>query len=140
VTDVALPPDDPTIEDQWTLYRRVVPFWIVPDNAGGTKLSKQAFQDMTDAEGHSAVSVHINEVLAEFGLGALDLVSDFPGYGVAAVQASEVRECDLGVTRAPTDSDGDRGRAHAHINGPKPKSTQRRLADKARIVIAPATT
>jgi hypothetical protein len=137
MTEAPGPPDDATILGTSTLLRRITPDWIVPDNAGGTKLSRQAFQDQTADNGIRAMSVFIQERLNELEIPLLELVADHARYGVVGFLAEVARGCNLGVTWAPTPADGPRGAAHAHVICRKTGSVQARLVAASVRLIEP---
>lgn len=137
MTDEPVPPDDATILDTSTLLRRIGPDWIVPDNAGGTKLSRQAFQDQTADDGTRAMSVYIQERLSELEIPVQELVADHPRYGVVGFLAEVARGCNLGVTWAPNPADAPRGAAHAHVICNKTGSVRAKLVAASVRLIEP---
>jgi len=110
------PPDDPSILDEWTLLRRISYRWVVGD-AVGRRVSSQAFQEIEDENGVVAMSVHVEERLAQDGLAADAVVEGLDGYGFVAFRVSLARGLGLKVVWAPLTNDGLRGNAHAHVFG-----------------------
>lgn len=130
-------PDDPGITDAVQLLRRIHPDWIVPDQQGGRKLSRQAYQDQRAEGGTAAMSVFVESRLLELGLSAVDVLDGHTGYGLAAFPASAARSCGLTVVWAPSPADGRRGLAHAHVLGDKTGSRQKALVSASTVRILP---
>ena len=141
MADQGLPPDDETIYDDDVLLRRVHPQKVVPDGAGGFRLSGSIFEDLTDPEtGTKAMSVLVEWLLEELGGAGADLVRDqYAGWGLVAVRAREIRECGLTVCWAPSEHEGRYADAHAHVFGKKRGSTQHRLRDTCEQRMLPST-
>lgn len=133
-------PDDPGISAAAQLLRRIHPTWIVPDQQGGRKLSRQAYQDQKSEHGTAAMSVFVEQRLEELGLSAADILSDHDGYGLAAFPASAVRSCGLTVVSAPNEADGLRGLAHALVLGEKTGSRRKALVSASTIRVWPGET
>lgn len=125
------PSDDPAIADNWQLLRRI-PKWIVDDKAGGSKLSRQAFEDL-----EGSVSVYVEERLGELQLTDNDVLDGHPGYGLLSVEARTVRDCQLGIVWDPEEGDGLRGQAHAGVMGNKTPSRRRQLVDGSEVRVWP---
>jgi hypothetical protein len=119
-------PDDENIPGDWHALRRVRPEF---GEGQGTawRPTSQAFQELTMA-GITAMSVHVDERLQEGGLSATDLLDGFPTYGLAAIRIDDLRQLGLGITWWADESDGARGKAHAHVHGMSSKSLRRKVA------------
>lgn len=126
--------DDSTIENDWRLFRRISPQWVVPDGAGGSRLSSQAFQN--HPTNPLAFSVHIERVLQQLGLPNESIIAGHSGYSVAAITAGLVRQHKQVIQRAAETADP----AHAHVLGDKPGSVKKAFAKAAVWVIPPPAT
>ena len=115
------PSDDPTIQDSWDLWRRIFPGWWIPDQnqQGRFRLSTQAFEDSRDG---TPMSVSI----AAESRGQASMLASFT--------AAHARNCEQILQRAPTEDDP----AHAHVTGPKTRSTKKRLLAGTTIVVEPS--
>lgn len=123
-------PDDPSISDDESLWRRINPAWIVIDqNLGCRRPTSQAFQNR-DGE---KLSVLLAQGVLSSGRRAEDVVSGLPGYGLAGFTVRCARGLGQAVVRAPEPDEP----AHCHIVGDKPKRVQRALAKEARWVLPP---
>lgn len=122
-----------TIHDQWTLVRRIHPKWIVDDNAGGRKLSRQAFEDLG-----GSVSVYVHERIIELGLDDDVVLVGHPGYGLLSLVVGDARACELGVAWDRVPEDLPRGDAHAGIMGNKTPKRRRKLVDCSEVRVWPA--
>ena len=100
--------------------------WIVDDGSGGLRPASGGFQDVTDAEGVKGMSVFMEDVLTELGLDHTAVQVEFNEHALVVITAGLVRECGLGVVRAPRP--GPAGPAHAHVIGKKTPGKQNRLA------------
>ncbi|MPZ24159.1 MAG: hypothetical protein GEU28_11610 [Dehalococcoidia bacterium] len=119
--------DDETIVDEAQLWRRVHPMWVIPDgNQGRMRLTRQAFQNR---KGTESISV----LLAELTGKPTQVLSEFPGYGLASLTAGFARAASQIVVRDPTPDEA----AHALVVGRKTDATQRQLAKSAILVVAP---
>ena len=91
--------DDPTIEDDAELWRRIPPQFIVEDqNQGGKRISSQAFQNQDKI----AMSVAIADLVRESDRDATSILEEFENYGLASVIAGLARSLKQGVRRDPT--------------------------------------
>ena len=117
--------DDRTILDDWRLLRRINRAWIVPDGQGGTRVTSQAFQNLS--RDPPALSVHLENVLQERGLQIVSVLDGMPTHSLVAIYAGVVRAHSQVVQRAPEDAEP----AHAHVVGDKSKSAKSRLAEAA---------
>jgi len=125
------PADDNTIENDWRLFRRISPQWLVPDGAGGRRVSTQAFQN--HPTNPQAFSVHIERVLQQLGLPNESIIAGHSGYSVVAITAGLVRQHKQLIQRAPETLDP----AHAHVLGKKPGSVKKAFSEAAVWVIPP---
>lgn len=123
--------DDQTIGNDWRLFRRVSPEWLVPDGAGGRRLSSAAFQN--HPTNPLALSVHIERVLQDLGMPYDSLVAGHSGYSVVAITAGLVRQHNQTVQRVADVADP----AHAHVVGSKPGSVKKAFAKAAVWIIPP---
>ena len=144
------PPDsenDSGVSDDESLYRRIAHYGSVDLVAvaaitGHRRPSSGAFK--SDSDG---ISVYLDSVLSEVGLGPQDLVRA-PQNAVVAARAAEPRQLSLGVRRDPwptgtDDDDHPRNAAHALIvgfrglRGKERRRTQKALAQSCTWVIDP---
>jgi len=123
-------PEDESIADAAFLLRTINPRWIISDGAGGWRVASGAFQDLTDPDGTTAMSVYVEEILTSTGRGAANLIASRKGWAVVAITAEAVRAFGLSVVRVPIVDDPN-GDAHAHVFGKKTGSTQKRLVAAA---------
>jgi len=120
--------DDPTIEDDAELWRRLNPEWVIWDeNMGCHRPSTAAFDNSRDG---SPTSFYLAEIVRQTDRDEDAVLAPFPGYSLASVSAGEARDCHQGVTRDPLPEEP----AHALMFGPKTKSTKRCLAQKATLI------
>lgn len=112
--------NDPTIEDECVLYRRIHNEQVVPDD-GGFKISSAAFGD-------AELSIHLGDEL-EFGGHELEAVLDNQYFrNLAGITAALAREKDQSVFRDPQDD----SLCHGIVHGKKPKSVARAFAQAAK--------
>ena len=139
--------DDSTIADDEVLYRRIAHYGLgdlvaVDAITGHRRPSSGAFKSDDDG-----ISVYLNGILSEAGLGPHDLVRA-PQNAVVALRATAPRQLSLGVVRDawPTGTDDDdhpRNAAHALIvgflglSGKERRRTQKALAQLCTWVIDP---
>jgi hypothetical protein len=133
--------DDETIGDGDILYRRLPPEQL-PDREDGVgkRVATNAFNDTRDPAG---VSVYLREVMERLGLEVKDVVDGCsPGWGVAAVSASQVRAQRMGIVRDPDPPNTKPhpcNPAHALIKGLQPgragKNQSKALAKAAEVYI-----
>lgn len=125
--------DDPTIQDNSELWRRIHPVWIVPDaNVGGMRVSSAAFDDSRDG---SPLSVLLADVVAQTHRGPREVLFGFAGYALATIGAGTARGFGQGIARTPEPDEP----AHASIFGPKTGKNKRGMAKAAKWVV-PLTT
>ena len=130
------PPDDRSIDGDARLIRAVSRVrWIVDDGAGGLRVASGAFQDVTDAEGIRGMSVLLEQTLEELGLDYRAVAAEFSDHALVVVTAEVVRDCGLGVIRAPIS--GPIGGAHGHVLGKKTPGRQSRLARECERLVWP---
>lgn len=92
-----MPPDDATIPDDESLYRRVRGDGIntvFDENLNRLRPSGAAL-DISD----DGLSVYLGSVVAELGLEPVAVANDHPDYGVAECRAGACRALQLGVIR-----------------------------------------
>lgn len=122
--------DDPTIEDQDELLRRIFPCWWVFDkNLGHLRPTSQAFKNHRDG---SQMSVYLQKELEEHGLSPESVLTENEGFALASITAGLVRQCEQGVMRRP-----DIDLAHAEVFGEKTGSVRRKFAENAVWVVPP---
>ena len=123
--------DDPTIEDEAALWRRIPPWHFVFDtNLRRWRPSSAAFDNDPDGQ---PMSVLLGEEVTGAGRDPVSVLSGHTGFALAAVAAGLTRACGQAVVRDPLPGEP----AHALVVGPKPKSVQRRLAKSAVWVVPP---
>lgn len=136
MTTASATPDDPTIGDEVSLWRRVPPeFTVYDQNLGRRRPSSQAFQNYRDSRTrvHNAFSVCISCDAEELGAGPRDLIALHPGYGVASFSAELARRLEQGVIRVPQEGEI----AHGHVVGDKPKRTMKAFAAGSVFLVEP---
>lgn len=114
--------DDPTILDDDELLRRLHPRWIVW--ADPPKISSAAFQNQ---KGLEKLSANLGSLMTQNAQTWEDLIAGMPDYGVASLSVGTARQHGQGVEKSPEPNDP----SHVHVEGPKPKSVQRKLAKAA---------
>ncbi len=102
--------DDESIQNEWTLWRRIPPWHIVPDGDGGRRPSSAAFENDPDGDPMSVIIV-------EKGGDLERALEGHVGFGVAAVTVAAMRERGQQVVFAPTDEEP----AHGLVVGTKHK-------------------
>lgn len=113
--------DDGSIEDDWTLLRRIHPEQIVPDKrTGELRVSSAAFRD-------PEMSVDVEELLKKANLDWRFSLKDHAGYSLMKFAAAVPRSHDLAVVHSPL-PDND---AHAEVRGQKSASIARALGKAA---------
>ena len=123
--------DDPAIQDEVRLLRRVHPQWIVRDNnLNCLRPSSQAFNNSPDG---SPMSVIREDVLENEHRSPVSTLAGYPGYALAALTAGTVRQNGQGVAADPLPEEP----AHALVFGNKTESVRRRLAKASRWVVEP---
>lgn len=123
--------DDRTIREEERLLRRVPLVHIVRnDNRGSYRVSSAAFTNSSDGSG---MSVSIETMLQQHGLGVETVLRGFDGFGVVALTAGFVRVHGQGVVKKPLLDDP----SHGEVVGKKTRSTQRAFARQAEWVVRP---
>jgi hypothetical protein len=117
--------DDPTIDDDDLLWRRVanVPDMIKKLPDGTYRVSSAAFKDGIDGE----VSVHLAKLTT-----AGDALADYPENGLVQITAGLPRSLDHRVVYDPTPED----RSHALIVPPRNQTPSSRNRDAKRMAQA----
>ena len=122
--------DDPTIPDETPLYRRIAPEWLHPDER------LRCVRASSGAVQTERLSVLIGDTLVELGLGAGDIVEDWPTHALLEFAAGDARAAGLPVVRDP------RGyapleQAHGLVLGKKSTRQKKALLTASVWVIAP---
>ncbi len=127
--------DDPTIEDDAALWRRIPKHYILPDAETGVRISSAAFSDHPNG---SPMSVFLAKIMAETKRGPEDALVGHEGYALAAITARLARDCQQGVARDPLTKErhGKDEPAHAVVFGRKSRPIRRKLAKGTTWVIS----
>lgn len=124
-------PDDPGIEDDVGLLRRVPRWHFVPDkNRGGRRPSSAAFCDDTNGE---PMSVYRTDVIAAEGERPDRVMTGHAGFGLVSVTAGTCRQKQQTVHADPLPDET----AHALVCGPKTRSHRRWFASHSEWVVLP---
>src|ERR1700723_3107565 len=128
-------PDDPAIENDADLLRRIPSYHFFQDNNSGLiRPSSAAFEDDEDGE---PMSVYLATVLEEARREEDCLLAGHSGYALAAITAGMAREKNQTVHPDPQPEE----KSHAVVCGDKrsggQKCPKKTLAKGARWVIAP---
>jgi hypothetical protein len=119
--------DDPTIEDDAPLWRRVPPHhFVLDEQSGSVRPSSAAFEDHPDG---SPMSV----LLGAESAGPDSVLAGHPDFALASITAGLARECGQLVVRDPLPMEP----AHALVIGRKTKGVRKRMAVAASWVVAP---
>ncbi|GJM23624.1 MAG: hypothetical protein DHS20C16_00390 [Phycisphaerae bacterium] len=119
--------DDPTIENDAELWRRVHPKLIVADeNRNSIRVSTAAFND-------PSMSVVLAKAVLESGRTARDVLVGREGFALTSITAGLARECNQGIARDPVDDEV----AHAVVFGNKPRSVKKTFVRHSQWVIPP---
>jgi len=117
--------DDPNIEDEWELWRRLCPNWVIWDeNLKRSRPSSQAFQNHPESQ---ATSAFIGREVDS----PESVIKGHPGYGLASFLAKAARVLKQGICRDTLEDQ----QGHVLVFGPEKK--RRKLAKIATIVIMP---
>jgi|SRR3954452_2713960 hypothetical protein len=123
--------DDPAVEDDALLWRRVRPDWVIMDeNTGRHRVSTAAFHDGTKPP--SPMSTLIERIVRATQRTAEDVLRDYQGYSLCYFSAGLARSLGQLVATKPEEPSEP---AHAFIVGPKPHSIQKRLSRASEWVI-----
>lgn len=122
--------DDPTIEDDSPLWRRIPPWHFVSDeNLQCKRLSSAAFSD--NSKDKSPMSVALGHEVLAAGRTAESVLQKHEGFGLVSFCAGLARELNQGIRRKPLDDEP----AHAEVFGKKTKGVQRAFAKNCQWVI-----
>ena len=95
--------DDLSITNDAQVWRRVPDTRIVvDDDTGERRPSSQAFNDDDHAD---PMSVYLADTVQRSNRSPESILESFPGYGLVAVTAGHIRDCQLGIFRSPTAKD-----------------------------------
>lgn len=100
--------DDPSIPGAERLLRRIPRTWIDWDEDGNAAISSAAFKD-------EELSVNIESLTVRDGRPPADVISNYPGYGLAAITAAHARSLEQAVARDPLPNEP----AHGVVYGQK---------------------
>jgi hypothetical protein len=127
------PDDDPTVDGETDLFRRVSPQHWKREADGSFRLRDEVFKSFPMPQ-LKRMSVVLGDTLAELGRGP-ESVLDQAGhdFGVIAVKAKDVRQLSQAIARTPRDEEP----AHGDVCGEKPGATRKALARMARWVVYP---
>jgi hypothetical protein len=121
--------DDPSILPDDPLWRRVHPTQVIFDkNQGAHRPSSAAFGDHPNG---TPMSIVLGKDSLARGRTGEALLAKFDGYSLAAITATDARENQQVVYRAPVPDEPD----HGEVMGDKPKSVQRSFAKLAKWVV-----
>ena len=118
------PVDDPAIENEDGLLRRIHPNHIVPDDIGGYRVSSAAFGD-------SQLSIDIHSILLAAGLNENECVRAYEGYGLVSITAGLARQQQQLVYKDPIPENP----AHGIVDGKKSASVKKALVGQCQWVI-----
>lgn len=121
--------DDPSIRDEFNLWRRICPqWWHYDEKQGRHRLTSAAFNNHPNG---SPMSVTIGEEAT----GTEVLLDGLDGYGVAAFPARTARrDCGQKLLRDPIPENP----AHAHVAGKKTAGVRKRLCSASVILVEPS--
>ena len=127
-------PNDPSVQDDEALWRRVHPLQIVPDDKGNPRPSSAAFRDRQSGE----VSVHISS-LTDSGT----VLERYPYHSLAEIRARLPRSLGYTVVRDPIQNDSELPDDPSHAllcpspskTGNQRKRDERRMAEDSRWVV-----
>lgn len=119
------PADDPTIENDERLLRRIHPEQIVADDkSGGYRVSSAAFNAV-----HMSVDLHSSLIAA--GRDVTSCVRAHEGFGLVAITAGLAREKGQAVYKEPVEGND----AHGIVEGKKPPSVKNAFTAQCEWVI-----
>lgn len=123
--------DDPSIESDSRLFRRVPPAWIVWDNnLQRWRPTKAAFSDSPD--GHP-MSVALECELVAHGSPPSSVLVGHDGFGLASITAQLARDLGQAIVRDPQPGDP----AHGLVFGNKTDSIRKKMAKAAAWEVSP---
>jgi hypothetical protein len=122
--------DDPTINDDDLLWRRIVnkPEWVSHNSDGSWRVSSAAFIDRHTGE----VSVHLARLTTQE-----KVLASRPDEGMVEIVAGLPRSLGLIVAYDPTDDDQSHSLICSPMGGSIKKSDARKLADAAGWLVLP---
>lgn len=121
--------DDPSIEDTETLWRNVLPWYVVRDETDGDwRVSSAAFSNDKDGD---PMSVTLATRAAEIGWTPERQIDGLSGFSLAGISAGLARSCDQGVARTPRPNEP----AHGVVFGQKTRSVRKRLVKGAKWIL-----
>src|SRR5271154_3084573 len=128
-------PDDPSVEDEAELLRRIPPYhFFRDDNLGSVRPSSAAFEDDSDDD---PMSVYLATVLAAAHREANSVLAGHVGYALASITAGTAREKDQTVHPDPLPEEV----SHAVVCGDKRSgkrnSAKKKFAMSAKWVVSP---
>lgn len=137
--------DDPAIADDAVLLRVVHPKWVEWEPE--PRLKSEAFQDYPGARlvevGVPAVAMSVallDDVLSHGQPAEAALKRFGSDYGIASLTAGQVRACEQGILRWPTDQEPWHAMVFS-LQGPKRSRRHRKLlAERAELIRLPART
>jgi hypothetical protein len=129
--------DDPKIEADARLWRRIHQSWFVPvANSGEHRVSSQAFQNGRTPDGKPAD--HMSVTLADHPAAPASpneaVSGKYVGYGLVEFSAGLARSLDQGVTHTPTTEEP----AHGSVTGDKSRAVIDGFKRGSRLLIQPS--
>ena len=123
--------DDPTVEDDSPLWRRIAPKQVIyDDNLGCYRPTSDAFQDHRNG---TPMSVILGQDVLDDGRGAESVLAGLEGFSIASITAGLARSKGQGIQRAPLPEEP----AHAEVFGKKTKSVQKAFCRASEWVVRP---
>lgn len=120
--------DDPSIQDDASLWRRILPSWVIMDeNAGEFRPSSAAFDDYRD----SPMSVLIENIVTATQRTPADVLRGYDNYSLCSFAAGAARALGQQVATRPKEPDP----AHGFVVGKKTRSVKNALRKASRWVI-----
>lgn len=128
--------DDPKIEADARLWRRIHQSWFVPiANSGEHRVSSQAFQNGKTSDGRQAD--HMSVTLADHPSAPASpneaVSGKYAGYGLLEFSAGLARSLGQGVTHTPTAEEP----AHGSVTGDKSRAVIKGFKRGSRLLIQP---
>jgi hypothetical protein len=124
---VTPPPNDPSIDGDLALYRRIPTIHVVPDeNRGCVRVSSAAFSG-------EEMSIVLDDTLLASGRNPEGLVDGFADVFLAILRPALARANGQGVVRSPQAIEP----AHGDVIGPKSKAVRRLFACEATWSVPP---
>ena len=123
--------DDPTIEDNMLLWRRIPPDHVIFDaNEGRLRPTSAAFADHTNG---TPMSVVLGQEVIDDGRTPESVLEGHEGFGLVSFTADLARINRQGIMRKPQSTEP----AHAEVFGRKTKGVKRALAKGAIWIVRP---